>query len=492
MTALVSLQNVHVDHYGAKMLRGVTWELHGGEHWAILGPNGAGKSSLLKLVAGELWPHHDNGGRRVYNLDGEPTESPVVARRCISLVSAEIQERYRRHRWDMTGLEAILSGRSSGPWYQGTPTGEELRSAREAAAMTKAMELLDKSTLAMSEGEVRRVLLARAIHSKPRVLLLDECLNGLDKYSRRAIGSAVEQLMETGIQVVMTSHRPTELPQGLTHQARMIAGKVHSVGSWAASAGMLSEDDRSSGTHQPAPGDAPLVEVENANVVIAGNGILHDINWCLYRGECHVVSGANGSGKSTFLRLVTGEQPPYFGGDVRWLGNSTGWTRSRRMALFGVVSLLVQEEYDPSVSLRDVVMSGWFATTGIHGTTTGDQEQRTDTVMERLNLSRHGSTPFGSLSFGERRRGLLGRAIVHKPPILVLGEPTNGLDGESLEVFMEILREEHDRGTAMFYITHHEEEVPPFATRHFEMTEGRLLDIGAGVENDHERRHALR
>ncbi|MCC5875855.1 MAG: ATP-binding cassette domain-containing protein [Candidatus Sumerlaeia bacterium] len=493
MTALVALHDVHVDHYGAKMLRGVTWTLREGEHWAILGPNGAGKSSLLKLIAGEIWPHHDGGGRRVYNLDGQETESPIVARKCISLLSAETQERYRRHRWDMTGLAAILSGRSPGPWFQGEPTEELVGEAREAAKLTHALDLLDKSTLEMSEGEARRVLLARAIFSQPRILLLDECLNGLDRHSRHPIRRAIEELMESGIQLVMTSHRPGEMPSQLTHQAGMREGRIHSTALWEARGEIKPQAAHGNFAVRSREDHAPLVEVLNADVVIAGNRILHDINWCLYAGECHVVSGANGSGKSTFLRLVTGDQPPYHGGDVRWMGSSEGWTRGDRMGLFGVVSLLLQEEYDPDVPLLDVVTSGWFSTTGLHCEPTRDQVGGAREMLDQLGLSGLASKPFGSLSFGERRRGLLGRAIVHGPPILVLDEPTNGLDGGSLETFMVLLEREHARGTAMLYITHHEEEVPPFATHRHEMVEGRLRQVSPMDEVHHrERRHALR
>lgn len=470
---LVSLEDVRVDYYGSRMLQGVTWKLREREHWGLVGPNGSGKSSLLKLVKGELWPHFENGGRRVYHLDGEPTESSVEARRKIVLLSAESQEAYRRHRWDMSGLEVILSGKSAGPWFQGTPSPEMREQATEVAHDFEAGHLLDKSILVMSEGEARRVLLAKAIFTDPKILLLDEYLNGLDAPSRKVIRKQMARIAESGRTLVLTGHRPGDFPPHLTHFARLDRGRIAETGPWKASSGkpaLISGKRASINGHQ----GTPLVAISNADVVINGTRILHDINWYIHPGECHVVTGPNGSGKSTFLRLVLGEQPPYLGGDVRWLGRSDGWKREDRMSLFGIVSTELQESHRLDVCALDVVTSGYFSTIGLHGNPSAEQRREASVMLKRVGMGGRDATPFGELSFGERRRLLLARALVHKPRVLVLDEATNGLDRESLDVFGELLAEAFHGGVSIVYTTHHEEEAPDFTTRWLEMNHGRL------------------
>jgi molybdate transport system ATP-binding protein len=85
---LVTLDDVDVRLWGRDLLRRVSFSLREGESWAVFGGNGAGKSTLLRLLRGEAWPHPASRGRRLFHLDGQPTESPIGARERIALVSA--------------------------------------------------------------------------------------------------------------------------------------------------------------------------------------------------------------------------------------------------------------------------------------------------------------------------------------------------------------------------------------------------------------------
>src|SRR5881396_153535 len=106
---LVSLENVDVVLDGQTILRGISWRLMPGEHWAILGGNGSGKSTFLRLVRGELWPAPGRG-KRTYAVNGKEQSTAVGVKAAMALVSPELQQRYLREEWRLTGRQVIESG----------------------------------------------------------------------------------------------------------------------------------------------------------------------------------------------------------------------------------------------------------------------------------------------------------------------------------------------------------------------------------------------
>lgn len=481
---LLEMRDVHVDYYGARLLRGIDWELRQGENWAILGPNGAGKTSLLRLAAGELWPHFDNGGRRVYHLDGESTESPIDARRHISFLCAEHQEKYHRHRWDMPARDVVLTGLTRTVWFQGRPGPGQRDTVDAIIAEHGLEEIADQPFLTLSTGQARRVLLARALAGRPRILLLDEYLNGLDAPSRAAISRIIHEAAAAGATLVMTSHRPEEFSAVLTHYARMEEGRFAETGRWKGAPGKTRPVRAVKPGRRPTPNGAgtPLVEVEDCNVVIAGTRILRGVSWRLRAGENWAVVGANGSGKSTFLDLVSGARPPYLGGHVRWEGREEGVTAAERHRLMGIVSPAVQAVYHADVPAEEVVLSGFHGSTGIHGTLDASKRERAWELMGEFGLEGLAGKPFGSLSYGERRRLLLARALVHRPRILLLDEPCDGLDAAARAAFLSAMEGAAAEGVAVVYTTHHPSEMLPRTNRIARIGEGRLA-AGAPVKD---------
>ena len=184
---LVTLDDVDVRLWGRALLRRISFTLREGESWALLGGNGAGKTTLLRLLRGEAWPHPGSRGRRTFHLDGSASESPIGARERIALVSAEAQDAYLRRGWAVPLEDVVRSGFTDGVW-----PGGRLDPAREAA-VDGAIGLLGLSAVRrrtmveVSTGEARRALLARALAPRPRALLLDEFVNGLDAASRSMV-----------------------------------------------------------------------------------------------------------------------------------------------------------------------------------------------------------------------------------------------------------------------------------------------------------------
>src|SRR5258706_1729637 len=169
---VIRIENIDVALDGQTILRGLDWRLRAGEHWAFLGGNGSGKSTFLKLIRGELWPAPGSRGLRSYAFDGEEQTTAVGIKEKIALVSPEVQAGYHHHHleWKLTGLQVIHSGFGGGDYVYQRPTRAQIGRARELAQVLEIEELLGRDMQTLSTGELRKILIARALAAAPRVL----------------------------------------------------------------------------------------------------------------------------------------------------------------------------------------------------------------------------------------------------------------------------------------------------------------------------------
>jgi molybdate transport system ATP-binding protein len=194
---------------GRAVLSELDWTVRAGERWAIAGPNGAGKSTLLRLLAGDAQPARGLVDR--LGLGARAGAEDLRGR--IGVVSAELQA---RHRHDATAGDVVLSGFAGTIGLSTPPSAAQAERARDAAARLGIAGLLGRHVLALSHGELRKVLLARALAPGPEALLLDEPLAGLDAGARAWVLAALERAAADGLAVIAVSHHPDELPRGAT------------------------------------------------------------------------------------------------------------------------------------------------------------------------------------------------------------------------------------------------------------------------------------
>jgi iron complex transport system ATP-binding protein len=209
--------------------------------------------------------------------------------------------------------------------------------------------------------------------------------------------------------------------------------------------------------------------------------ILTDIDWAVGAGEQWAVLGPNGAGKSTLLDVAAGMRHPS-GGRVEILGQTVGRVDLRALReRIGHVDVKTEEAFSPRRTALDVVL------TGVTGTIQVLEERLDDTAHERAAqlLERFGcgavaGHSFGSCSQGERRRILLARALMRRPPLLLLDEPADGLDlpgREALLAALALLAGEQP-APAVVLVTHHLEELPPTITHALLLSHGRASACG--------------
>lgn len=488
---LVQLDEVSVSLTGKRILHGINWRWQPGESWALLGANGSGKSTLLRLVAGELHPDPVNGGQRTYGLDGEATSSAVGVRERIAFVSPEQQERYLTLEWIRTGRDVLLTGFHQTDYLYQRLTAEQKAAAETIADELRLGPLLRRDVQTLSHGEFRRVLIARALLGKPRVLLLDEFSDGLDATMRAALLAAVGRAIETGTSVLCATHRADELIPALRRRLVLEEGRVVSARPAGircrsspaadgvdASAVKISEAAQAHrNSHRSlravrdeealkrVPAGDFLFRLRNVSVYLDRKPILKNLSWEMRPGEHWAITGPNGSGKSTFLKLLLGELHPAVGGTIERFGETRRHTLWEIRARVGYVGPDLQTAYRDDLTVVQVIASGYFASIGLLDDVTPAQWRRVMELLEEFALAHLGQTPFLRLSYGQRRRILLARALVHVPQVLLLDEPLDGLDFESLAKMRANLSKLSCQRINLVVVTHRREELPSISFR---------------------------
>lgn len=221
--SVLELAGVTVTRGGKDLVREISWQVREGERWIVMGPNGAGKSTLLQVAAARLHPSSGMVGI----LDEVIGAVDVFELRPrIGLSSAVLATQLPETE---TVLNAIVTASwgVTGRWNEGYESFDEDR-ARDLAAQWGLDGLEDRRFGTLSEGERKRVLIARALMTDPELLLLDEPAAGLDLAGRESLVASLTELAqdEDAPALVLVTHHLEEVPPGFTHALLMRAGSV--------------------------------------------------------------------------------------------------------------------------------------------------------------------------------------------------------------------------------------------------------------------------
>lgn len=197
---------------------------------------------------------------------------------------------------------------------------------------------------------------------------------------------------------------------------------------------------------------------------IGGKAILKEITWSFPRGSHAALLGPNGSGKSTLLRIITGYQFPS-SGNVRVLGFELGHVDLHQLRrAIGIVDPGNPYPFARRMSVLDVVLTGFFGNRSLDfDHPTPEQMEQARAALVEVGLAGHENQSFHTLSTGETRRVLLARALVPNPQLLILDEPTAGLDllgRETMLATIDSLIQTRPELTTLL-VTHHVEEISP-------------------------------
>jgi len=453
----ISLENVTLRVRDRFLLTGTWWKIRPGENWVIVGPNGSGKTSLMRCLVGE-----------VPVVAGRIVRSWAPGEDCpVAYVGFDQQWRWLRRE------ERLAEARCfSGQAGAGTTVGEVLGPYRlEASAGCMDLgNLLERSIRHLSTGEARRVLIARALSNRPQLLVLDEPFSGLDGAGRRMLGDDIRRFIHQGMQILLVTHRPEEVPEGFFHLLRVENDRVDAL-AWNGDpcARALLKPERSTpgqpeSKRQAEPSeDPPLVEFRNVTVRYGDTVVLGSLTWTFRRGRHWAVTGPNGSGKSTILRLIYAELLQAYANDITVFGKKRGtgetiWEIKRHIGMVGTEGQL---NYRKSIPAEQVVLSGFTDSIGFYRYARPSELQAARQWMRALGIEELSAARYDRLSYGQQRLVLLARALVKSPQLLLLDEPCQGLDPENRHRVLSTIESIGTQtATHLLFVTHHEKELP--------------------------------
>lgn len=471
---------------GRPVLRGIDLDLAPGSHCLLLGANGAGKTQLLKLLAAERWPTPTGHEHRAYrDAHGCEVDLPTLLP-SIALVGGERQDKYYRYDWDFSVQRVVATGVHGATRPVMTLTIAERRRVRQVLVRLGLWTLRRRTFLSLSYGERRRVLLARALAGRPRLLLLDEPHNGLDRDSRRLLDRELARLARTALTIVLAVHRADDAPAAFRRALVLVDGRLAYDGARDRAPGRWLEAPPPA--HLPAPSPpprrsgagAPLVTLGNVSLYRDYRPVLTGLDWTIGAGEHWAITGANGSGKSTLLQCLYGLVPAALGGRVRRRGQVAGSSLRPWRERVGYVSPELQAEYLAKVSVLDFVVSGLRASVGLDDPATRAEQTRALGALAVVGLDVDPARVSSTLSYGQRRLALFARALVLRPEALLLDEPLTGLDAPFRARVRALLSALARSGVQLVLAAHHASDLVPEIRQ--------VLEIRAGTARIRPRR----
>jgi len=231
--------------------------------------------------------------------------------------------------------------------------------------------------------------------------------------------------------------------------------------------------------YEPSMG-ITLMELKKVSVSYNGIKVLSGVDWKILQGQRWALLGPNGAGKTTLLSLIMADNPQAYANEIYLFGRRRGsgetiWEIKSRI---GWMSPELQLYYRYGYTCMDVICSGFFDTIGLYRACTESQREAAIEWINLLGLKNYEAHQFHTMSLGEQRLALLGRALVKKPELLVLDEPCQGLDKAHRHYINNILDGLcEDKSLTMIYVTHHLDELPHAVTYVMRLREGKVEDV---------------
>jgi molybdate transport system ATP-binding protein len=501
----ISLQNVSLRSHDTLLFKGLCWEMLDNQHWAVIGPNGSGKSVLMKALCGSLPVVK---GKLVYHFLQDDGQN-AAPQDLIAYVTFEAQRRalgdeaFYQVRWNSGVAEGALSVaeylsercvKSSNP-YHVVESHSDLKFAARRKDVIEQLELgalLGRKVIQLSNGERRKVWIARALLKSPRLLILDNPFVGLDERFRARLAENLENLMQGDLRMLIVGTGRDEILPSITHVLCMKDSRVIAQGPRQAilNSDAAREARRASKlanlpvvaanqwNDEREPPRKALVSMENVNVSYNGTKVLRQVSWTVRENEQWALLGPNGAGKTTLLSLILADNPQAYANDITLFGRRRGsgesiWEIKQHI---GWVAPELHLYYPRGATCLDVVCSGWFDSVGLYRQSSSDQREAAVSWLQRFGLAKCAEKAFAQVSEGEQRLVLIARALVKSPTLIVLDEPCQGLDAGNRDRVLQAIDGIGSRpNTSMIYVTHRADELPQSITHMLRLNEGQVV-----------------
>ncbi len=367
----------------------------------------------------------------------------------------------------------------------GTPAASFIENIAEYDDLIDAFNLrrcLQQGYRQLSSGESRKLLLLGAVSKKPDLLVIESPFDGVDKKGRIELENTFQHLARHGCSLCITVSNEGDIPLWCEKLAYVENGVILQYGGRKEIFKLIAEREKehsgmcltlSSEEKDRKQPETELVVLKNGFARYGDKTVFTGLDFVLRRGGHTLITGPNGSGKSTLLHIICGDNQNCYANDLQIMGIQRGsgesiWDLKKHMGI--VTPELHRNHYIPGSALQ-VVVSGFFDSIGVYRKATSTQQRKAIHWLAMTGLAAKKSVPFRRLNYAEQRLCLIARALIKLPPILILDEPTHGLDQwhrADLLAFLELLAGKNI--CTIIYASHRDDEFRSFFTQHVDIS----------------------
>lgn len=460
---------------GSELIRSnFTWHWQEGQHWLLTGAVGSGKTTVAEALMGRC---RSSAGGLTFFDGGEAVSIYQVKPRMHYLAFTEdthklrfgdvfyYQQRYQAMESD-AGLEVheYLFGKK-------TPA------IPAELAPLQLEPLLDRRFIQLSNGQTRRVRLAKSLLAHPQLLILEDVFSGIDRQTTTIIEHMLSREAVRGTSILLIG---VHAPDFITHVLELGASDQQAVypkASWQAKHNELKETD---GLYTGIPPEMTAIPDDRRDdwqftnavffdriaVRYGSNTVVKDLNWRVGKGEKWMLKGANGSGKSSLISLIFADNPQAYAQKITLFDRSRGsgesiWDIKRRI---GYISPELQTYLRSRRNAVDIAAAGYTNTMVLSRKLNGAEVDRLRALFDFFFIRHLAKKPFMDLSTGEQRLVLFIRAVLNNAPLLILDEPFNGMDDAYRLRCLEFLQAYCHEQRTLIYVSHLQEPPPDFIT----------------------------
>lgn len=450
-----------------------------GELFGLVGSDGAGKTTTLRMLTGVL--------------DADSGEATVLGCPCRDLEPVRSHIGYMSQRFglypDLTVMENI---RFHADIFS-VPKGEWTARAERLLEMSGLQPFVKRRAGALSGGMKQKLGLCCALIHTPTVLFLDEPTNGVDPVSRRDFWRILATLLAEGVTIVVATAYLDEAERchrvGLLHHGRLLACDTPQNLKALADPviadpaledvfiTVMGEGADTAVKRRPAPdlrSAASAVTLEGLTRTFGDFIAVNKISLAVPKGEIFGFLGPNGAGKSTTIRMLCGILEPSSGS-----GQVAGFDVATQAELIKENIGYMSQKFSLYEDLTVAENIAFYG--GIYRLPAKELAERADWVIEMAGLAERRNSKAGELSAGWRQRLALGCALLHKPPIIFLDEPTAGVDPLNRRRFWQLIHHLAADGVTVFVTTHYMDEAE-YCDRLALIYRGELVAIGTPQE----------
>jgi branched-chain amino acid transport system ATP-binding protein len=418
----LEVENLTKRYGGLTAARDISFSVEPGEILGLIGPNGSGKSTVMKTILGVERP--TAGSVRINGVEVAGWPPHRIARLGVGMVFQHSRPLHRQ-----TVLENIALALTPDSLTRLLPDRATNAKARAIAERVGLSAVLERKPATLPFADLRRIELAKAIARDPAVVLVDEPFAGLTARETGAFADLIAEMGRDGRAVLIVDHNVKSVASLASRVFAMYVGERIAEG--APEAVMNDETVRrvylggaltTAARPESAFADAatPFLEVDGVDVFYERAQALEKVSLHVHRGEFVAVVGLNGAGKTTLFNAISGLAP--FNGDIRREGRSLRGVSAAAISQGGIVQAPEGRDLFTDMTVRENLDMGGLRLAA------GERAERLDWLFALFpRLKERVGQLAGAMSGGEQQMLTIARALMTKPDLLILDEPTLGL-----------------------------------------------------------------